>query len=193
MPTVILFDVSLSMCKNVNLLDTNEVYSVKSLAVYGLNFLIDYISNNTKLEFISLMLFSSLWERNISFTRDFESIRTALNNLESFYDKTNIINALKGVQELVLEEWGTNIPCNILLITDGNPGISAYSDLENLEKFIFRFSFPAHLHIINLCSLNDSFTNHSLAYFKKIIEFTALNKEANLGELRLKMRLFLNK
>ena len=104
MPTVILFDVSLSMCKNVNLLDTNEVYSVKSLAVYGLNFLIDYISNNTKLEFISLMLFSSLWERNISFTRDFESIRTALNNLESFYDKTNIINALKGVQELVLEE-----------------------------------------------------------------------------------------
>lgn len=183
MPTVILFDVSLSMCKNVNLLDTNEVYSVKSLAVYGLNFLIDYISNNTKLEFISLMLFSSLWERNISFTRDFETIRAALNNLESFYDKTNIINALKGVQELVLEEWGTNIPCNILLVTDGNPGISAYSDIENLEKSVFRFSFPAHLHIINLCSINDPFITQSIAYFKKMIELTAPTKETNLGKL----------
>ncbi|XP_015792743.1 integrator complex subunit 14 [Tetranychus urticae] len=170
MPTIILLDVSLSMSKTVVLQDTNEVQSLKNLAVQGLNLLLDYISNNCRLELISLMLYSSLWERSLSFTRDYDNIRAALNLSDEVFDKTNTINALRGVQELVHEEWGSNVPCNILLVTDGSPGISSYSEAENFEKCLFKFNFPAKLHIVSLCSPSEPFAQHAVSYFKKILE-----------------------
>lgn len=118
MPTIILYDLSLSMCRSVELNDTSESYTFQNLSNYGLIELLDYMSANNKMEYVSLMYFSSLWERNVNFTRDYDSIKLALaNNCGLFYDTTNIENAFKGVQEYVLEEWGTNIPVQVLLIT----------------------------------------------------------------------------
>lgn len=42
------------------------------------------------------MLFSSLWELNVNFTRDYESIKAALIALDNYFDKTNIFNGLRG-------------------------------------------------------------------------------------------------
>lgn len=97
MPTIILYDLSLSMCRSVGLNDTSENYTFQNLANYGLIELLDYMSTNNKMEYVSLMYFSSLWERNVNFTRDYDSIKLALaNNCGKFYDTTNIKNALKG-------------------------------------------------------------------------------------------------
>lgn len=184
MPTVILLDVSLSMCRSVATADTHEILTVKHLALYGLNVLLDYMTVNTKLEFTSLMLFSSLWERNVPFTRDFESIKNALNSLEAFYDRTNIFNALRGVQDLLNEEWGNNFPCTVLLVTDGNPGIYMYGcDSESSDGTNSIANFPAKLHIISVCELNEHIASRCTSYYKKILEMAFGSNKVNLGTL----------
>jgi len=59
MPTVLLLDVSLSMSRTVPgavvsspVADTN---TYRSLAVHGINSMLDYLAANNKLEFISLV------------------------------------------------------------------------------------------------------------------------------------------
>lgn len=197
MPTIILFDLSLSMCRSVELNDTSESYTFQNLANYGLIELLDYISSNNKMEYVSLMYFSSLWERNVSFTRDYDSIKLALaNNCGTYYDSTNIENALKGVQDYVTGEWGqhnSDLPIQILLITDGNPGISAITQivkasqlnkdrlvLHDEEKMnldedngFMQFSFPCKLHVINLCTRTDHHMfDEAFDYYKRLIQET---------------------
>ena len=46
------------------------------------------------------------------FTRDFESIKSALKYVEE-YDKTNIEVGLMGAAQHVLEEWGNGTPCQV--------------------------------------------------------------------------------
>lgn len=210
MPTIILFDLSLSMCRSVELNDTSESYTFQNLANYGLIELLDYMSANNKMEYVSLMYFSSLWERNVSFTRDYDSIKLALaNNCDTFYDTTSIENALKGVQEYVQEEWGKSIPVQLLLITDGNPGAQAMAQIVNGDQLnrdrivccddeermqtdepetgsgVFtQFSFPCKLHVINLCTRSDQhMLNESFAYYRRLIqETTSQNIRPNLDE-----------
>lgn len=210
MPTIILFDLSLSMCRSVELNDTSESYTFQNLANYGLIELLDYMSANNKMEYVSLMYFSSLWERNVSFTRDYDSIKLALaNSCDTFYDTTNIENALKGVQEYVQEEWGKSIPVQLLLITDGNPGAQALAHIvmgdqlsrdrivqcddeeamqtdepESSAGVFTQFSFPCKMHVINLCTRNDQhMMDESLAYYRRLIyATTSLNIRPDLDE-----------
>ena len=55
MPTIIALDVSLSMSRPVPMSDTSEDYQRRHLAVHGINMLLDFISVNAKMEFISLV------------------------------------------------------------------------------------------------------------------------------------------
>ena len=56
--------------------------------------------------------FSYLWERTVAFTRDFESVKSALTKIE-LYNKTRIEAALAGVSTVVQEEWNTGVPCQV--------------------------------------------------------------------------------
>ena len=56
--------------------------------------------------------FSSLYEILCSFTRDYDSIRTKLSNIED-RDKTCLEAALHGVSVLINDEWGQNTPCHV--------------------------------------------------------------------------------
>lgn len=209
MPTIILFDLSLSMCRSVELQDTGESYTFQNLANYGLIELLDYMSANSKMEYVSLMYFSSLWERNVSFTRDYDSIKLALaKSCDTFYDTTNVENALKGVQEYVQEEWGKSIPVQVLLITDGSPGAQAMLQIVNSsgggqsarDRIVYcdepergdepetpgfvQFSFPCKLHVINLCTRNDQHMfDEAFTYYRRLImETTSENHKPNLDE-----------
>lgn len=62
----------------------------------------------------SQIAFSSLYDVICPFTRDFELVRSKLNNLED-YDKTCLKIALQGVNSLVLEEWGNSTLCQVQL------------------------------------------------------------------------------
>ncbi|CAH1795763.1 unnamed protein product [Owenia fusiformis] len=173
MPTIILLDVSLSMTRPVNIPDTNEEYQRRHLAIQGINTLLDHITTHSKLEFISLMIFSSQWEQVVNFTRDVDSIKSALTKLDD-YDKTNVCNGLQGVLQVVTEEWGTNAPCQIVLITDGSTGTGSDSLKHHIQyrdtKFPLPFPFPSKLHICCVGSQEEPSVSASLPLYNRLID-----------------------
>lgn len=124
MPTVILLDVSLSMCRPVSVPDSAEPSQVRHLAVHGINAFLDHMAQHCKLEFATLVVFSSLWELVVPFTRDFDSIRAALARVEC-HDKTNLEAGLEGAKQVLQDEWGHSMPCQVILVTDGSLGVGA--------------------------------------------------------------------
>ncbi|CAH1114350.1 unnamed protein product [Psylliodes chrysocephalus] len=179
MPTVILLDVSLSMTKPVQLGDGFETITKKQLAELGICAFLDHLSIHSKLEFISLMAFSSLYEERCPFTRDYNVIKAELKNIED-YDKTCVETALHGVNQMVLGEWGNNTACQILLVTDGNTGLGSNSLKESLATlnqrskvpFPVPFSFPGKLHIVCLTPTNDFNFIKSKPLYQRLIDLT---------------------
>ncbi|KAF3688780.1 Integrator complex subunit 14 [Channa argus] len=162
MPTVVLMDVSLSMTRPVSL-DGSEEFQRKNLAVHGLNMLFEHMASNYRLEFTSLMAFSSLWELLVPFTRDYNALQEALSNLED-YDKTCIESALHGVSNVVQQEWGSACPCQVVLVTDGSLGIGKGSLRHSLQtlkqrgddkKFPLPFPFPTKLFIMCVANAEE--------------------------------------
>uniref|UniRef100_A0A671MEC2 Integrator complex subunit 14 n=1 Tax=Sinocyclocheilus anshuiensis TaxID=1608454 RepID=A0A671MEC2_9TELE len=124
MPTVVLMDSSLSMTRPVSV-EGSEEFQRKNLAVHGLTMLFEHMATNYRLEFTSLVAFSSLWELMVPFSRDYNTLQEALNNLEDF-DKTCLEAALQGVSNVVQQEWGTSCPCQL----------QATDSMDNLEQLI---------------------------------------------------------
>ncbi|XP_014677770.1 PREDICTED: von Willebrand factor A domain-containing protein 9-like [Priapulus caudatus] len=176
MPTVVLLDVSLSMCRTVS---SSEEYQRHNLALHGLNTLLDYVATHQRLEFTSLVQFSSLWEVLVPFTRDYDKLKAALTSTDSF-DKTFIETVLSGITPIVIEEWGANIPCQIVLVTDGTLGVGQGSLPVSVETrgtraatdppFPLPFPFPSQLHVVLLAEATDSYLQNSLSTYRKLIE-----------------------
>ncbi|XP_057660808.1 integrator complex subunit 14 isoform X2 [Diorhabda carinulata] len=190
MPTVILLDVSLSMTRPVQVGEGFETITRKQLAELGINAFLDHLSIHSKLEFISLMAFSSLYEERCPFTRDYNAIKAELKNIED-YDKTCIETALHGVNQMVLGEWGNNTACQILLVTDGHTGIGPNSLKESIASLNQRnnqlpypvpFTFPGKLHIVCLASPNDLNFIKSKALFQRLIDLTGYDGSILLPE-----------
>uniref|UniRef100_A0A8C7GJ08 Integrator complex subunit 14 n=1 Tax=Oncorhynchus kisutch TaxID=8019 RepID=A0A8C7GJ08_ONCKI len=163
MPTVVLMDASLSMTRPVSLEQCSEELQRKNLAVAGLTMLFEHMANNYRLEFTSLVAFSSLWELLVPFTRDYNTLQEALSNLED-YDKTCLESALHGVSNVVQQEWGHACPTQVVLVTDGSLGIGKGSLRHSLQtlkgrpedkKFPLPFPFPAKLFIMCIANAEE--------------------------------------
>nr|CAD7575802.1 unnamed protein product [Timema californicum] len=183
MPTVILYDVSLSMCKPVLQSENGETFSKKNLALHGVNCLLDYFSVNSKLEFVSVIAFSSLYEIISPFTRDFESIKQKLQQLEE-YDKTSIETALHGVNRLVLGEWGSATPCQVILVTDGHVDFGPLSLKDSLSnvphhdgssQFPLPFLFPGKLSVMCLATPQEPSLHQVLPLYRRLVEMAGAN------------------
>ncbi|XP_039278310.1 integrator complex subunit 14 isoform X2 [Nilaparvata lugens] len=118
MPTIVAVDVSLSMAQPVAL-ESGETFTRLQLAIHGINTLLDYFSLYSKLEFVAVVAFSSACEVISHFTRDFDQLKLKLNRLEEC-DKQDIEAALQAINTIVLSEWGTATPCQVIVITDGD-------------------------------------------------------------------------
>ena len=174
MPTLILLDVSLSMARIVENAD-GETRIIDLASKFILNF-VDHLSLNYNLEYTSLVIFSSLYEVLVKFTRDFDSLKKACNNLQ-IYDKTVYETTFQGVESIVTEEWGKTVAVNVILITDGLCGIGEGSLKESLNgesldkksenKFPFPFSFPFHFTVVFLSLEHE--LSESRKYFEQLI------------------------
>ncbi|XP_054278124.1 integrator complex subunit 14-like isoform X1 [Macrosteles quadrilineatus] len=150
MPTVIVLDVSLSMSLPVTVPDSNETFTSLQLAIHGINSLLDYLSLYSKLEFVALMTYSSSYEVLSTFTRDFEVLKSRLAQCEE-QDKSCLVPVLTGVNKLVLGEWGSTTPCQVVLVTNG--ASRRHSELEALSKIgpfasPLPFAFPGKLSVV---------------------------------------------
>ncbi|KAI5718797.1 hypothetical protein M8J76_000464 [Diaphorina citri] len=160
MPAIIAIDVSLSMARQIVSpdSDSSDLCTYLQLAIHGTNSLLDYFSTHAKLEFVALTAFSSTCEVISPFTRDFESLRSKLTQLEEC-DKTCFDSVVQCVNRLVLSEWGSSTPCQVILLTDGNLGMSSIT----IEPPVF--SFPC-----KLTSVIISKTKSCHPSLKKLVE-----------------------
>lgn len=184
MPLAIVLDVSLSMSRVASTPDDEEEYQRKHLAVQGINVLLDHLNAHSKLEFVSLVVFSSLYEILSSFTRDYDAVRAKLQNIED-RDKTCLEAALHGVSMLINEEWGQNTPCHILLITDGSSSLNVLGLSRSLLNASNRgasrteetlpflpFNFPAKFHVIPITAPDDPSLAVSMPVYQKLIDLS---------------------
>uniref|UniRef100_A0A8B9TPG2 Integrator complex subunit 14 n=1 Tax=Anas platyrhynchos TaxID=8839 RepID=A0A8B9TPG2_ANAPL len=156
MPTVVVMDVSLSMTRPVSV-EGSEEYQRKHLAVHGLTMLFEHMATNYKLEFTALVVFSSLWELMVPFTRDYNTLQEALSNMDD-YDKTCLESALLGVCNIVQQEWGAAIPCQVVLVTDGCLGIGRGSLRHSL------------LYVMCMANLEELQSTDSLDCLERLID-----------------------
>ena len=190
MPTVILLDVSLSMSRRVPEADGKKTETqLLHLAQNGIHYFLDELAERSKLEFTSLVIFSSLWEIVVPFTRDFAALKAGCFSID-VYDKTRIENALQGVESLVMEEWGGVVPINIILVTDGRVGVGSGSLKESLKnvkidsgEFPLPFSFPSNLSIVCLGdpTVDENFTENINCY-RDLIKLNNNNGEIYIPE-----------
>ncbi|XP_029430961.1 integrator complex subunit 14 isoform X2 [Rhinatrema bivittatum] len=177
MPTVVVMDVSLSMTRPVSV-EGSEEYQRKHLAAHGLTMLFEHMATNYKLEFTALVVFSSLWELMVPFTRDYNTLQEALNNMDD-YDKTCLESALLGVCTIVQQEWGAAIPCQVVLVTDGCLGIGRGSLRQSLatlsqrsdsSRFPLPFPFPSKLYVMCMANLEELQNSESLDCLERLID-----------------------
>ncbi|XP_049787030.1 integrator complex subunit 14 [Schistocerca cancellata] len=193
MPTVIVVDVSLSMTRPVALPESGEVYTRHNLAIHGINTLLDYLAVHSKLEFVALIAFSSLYEIVSPFTRDFDTIKSKLQQLEEF-DKTCVETALHGVNRLILSEWGSATPCQVVLVTDGSPGVGPLSLKHSLSTlgqrdfatpFPLPFSFPCKLSVMCIAPPDDPSLQLGLPLYSRLVELAGLDSCVHVPEAAL--------
>ncbi|XP_001603754.1 integrator complex subunit 14 [Nasonia vitripennis] len=182
MPTVIALDVSLSMRRpvvgsNVGEGLQSEQLTRHHLAVQGINTILQYLQTHSKLEFVSLIVFSSLYEVVSPFTRDYDAIRTKLQNIEEC-DKTCIETVLHGVNTNVISEWGSTTACQVILITDGNPGVGPMSLGDSLNStnfsrenpFPLPFPYPGKLTLVCLANQSDPSFINALPLYQRLAD-----------------------
>ncbi|XP_051513070.1 integrator complex subunit 14-like isoform X2 [Myxocyprinus asiaticus] len=164
MPTVVLMDSSLSMTRPVSV-EGSEEFQRKNLAVHGLTMLFEHMATNYRLEFTALVAFSSLWELLVPFTRDYNTLQEALNNLED-YDKTFLESALQGVSNIVQQEWGTSCPCQ-LQATDGMDNLEQLISINGGEGQIYTMEGP--LCLKNVQSMFGKLIDHAYSPFHAVL------------------------
>lgn len=111
------------------------------------------------------ILFSSLYEVVCPFTRDYDSIRNKLQCIDEC-DKTCIETALHGINNVLISEWGNSTACQVILITDGNPGVGPMSLGDSLSSLNFPrenpfplpFTYPGKLTLVCLANQSGKYT-----------------------------------
>ncbi|PIK61392.1 putative von Willebrand factor A domain-containing protein 9 [Apostichopus japonicus] len=128
-----------------------------SLAKTGLQTFFDYTATNNRLEFSSLVIFSSLWEVKKTFTRDYGQLKQALAPIDVF-DKTNLEIGLFGLSTVILEEWGSGMPCQVIIVTDGSPGSGPGSLtylMQSESTALLPLPFEHSLHVVLMASASE--------------------------------------
>ncbi|XP_068741564.1 integrator complex subunit 14-like [Montipora capricornis] len=194
MPTVVLLDVSLSMLRRVKTPD-EELVERKQLAIRGLHAFFDFLSSKFKLEFSALLAFSSLWEIVVPFTRDYQSLKQGCITVDT-YDKTSFDNGFSGVVGHVIEEWGTSVPCQVILVTDGRTG-SGQGSLRDLldgkrankgnpdhdQPSPFPIPFPCKIHVV--CIANSNELGADLMLFQRLCDSTGVGGSVYVPDMPL--------
>ncbi|KAG1700932.1 Integrator complex subunit 14 [Nymphon striatum] len=173
--------ISICCCLFMFLLFFSELLSFISVEVVSELFVDNPSSVTDKIP----VAFSSLWELVVPFTRDFESIKSALFCIEN-YDKTCIETALDSVRSIVMEEWGAGVPCQVVLFTDGSTGIGPTSlkyGLANLSEagnFPLPYPFQCKIHIV--CLGTNQELVESIPLYEKLLEINGCGGSIQVPE-----------
>ncbi|XP_017469201.1 PREDICTED: von Willebrand factor A domain-containing protein 9 isoform X1 [Rhagoletis zephyria] len=189
MPTIIALDVSLSMQRQIPGRSEENTLTYHQLALKGMSQLLEHLSSTSKLEYVSLITYSTISEVKVDFTRDYDVIRQAVKKVESG-DKLCIISMLKNVASILSTNWGTQNYCQVVVFTDCGLGfgstalkgfLQSYVDKENESEY----DWITHLKTIKLNFIcmgvhNDYYFTRAFPMYQQLIDFTGLKGQLYL-------------
>lgn len=146
MPTVVVLDCSLSMKCPVDRKAPNSS-SHLALAVDGITWFLDYLADRFPLEYTAILTCSSVCKNLASFSRDYQKLKAKLDGITVF-DKTDLRLAISTAVETVIGEWGAFVPCQIIVVTDGKPGI--VRSVHGASTKPLAIPFPCQLNVVTL-------------------------------------------
>ena len=146
MPTVVVLDCSLSMKCPVDRKAPNSA-SHLALAVDGITWFFDYLADRFPLEYTAILSCSSVCKILGTFSRDYQKLKAKLDGI-TVSDKTDLRLAISTAVETVIGEWGAFIPCQIVVVTDGKPGM--VRSVRGASAKPLLIPFPCQLHVVTL-------------------------------------------
>ena len=95
-------------------------------------------------------MYSSKCDVVVPFTKNHEEIKRALTG-EEVYDRSDLENALETAIEVIANEWGAFIPCQIVVVTDG------LADLQwmRTKPSAVNFHFPVQVHVVVMATKEE--------------------------------------
>ncbi|XP_064539475.1 integrator complex subunit 14 [Drosophila montana] len=152
MPTIIALDVSLSMLRPV---PGRNDHTYQSLALKGIQLLLDNLTAAGKLEHLALVLYTTVCELKVDFTRDYDQIRQAIKKIEPV-DKACLMTMLKTSVSL-MATWGTQNLLQLVVFTDCGPGFGSTSIAGFLEAYAGKEAEPEYAWLKTLATYNLNF------------------------------------
>ncbi|XP_002074266.2 integrator complex subunit 14 [Drosophila willistoni] len=179
MPTIIALDASLSMIRPIP--GRNE-HTYQSLAVKGIQNLLDNLTAAGKLEHVALVSFSTVTELKVDFTRDYEQIRQAVKKIEPL-DKACFITMLQTVVQL-MASWGSQNILQLVVFTDCGLGfgstslsgfIEAYTGKESEAEYGWLKTLAAYnINIVCLGLHADHYFTRGLTVYQQLLDVAHL-------------------
>ena len=171
MPTVLLLDRSLSMMRPAALGTSS---SRLDLARLGLTWFLDYLAQYFPLEYAALLTFSSYCEVAVPFTRDYESVKSKLEEIDVL-DRTDLHIALSSMVEVVNQEWGTFAPCQVVVVTDGSPGVR-HQDSARRSKQPLCIPFPCQISVVCMSPESEVSSSSGRSSLERLCETVGISQ-----------------
>lgn len=125
------------------------------------------------------MVYSSLYEIVVDFTRDYDSVRQALIKVEH-YDKTCVENMLQAVKSMLSTNWGSQNYSQVLVFSDLGIGFGPSSvrslvesfgkDTDNMAAKCLPFSKSSKLSFVCLGNPEDSYYQCSVRMYQSLLD-----------------------
>lgn len=178
MPTIVVLDTSLSMARVADSTSSSPSTFLE-LAQKGLDGWLKHLEHKFKLEHVAFLTCSSQCQLGCSFTRDISEIRQKLFQVEP-EDASLMIMCAREIAALVQDVWGSSVPVNIILVTDGGLGMGQLS-LSHLlsEEGVelgppFPWTFPGRWSVILLAPTESHAFKTAQPIYRRFMEQSGL-------------------
>ncbi|KAJ7365923.1 snRNA metabolic process [Desmophyllum pertusum] len=151
----------------------DEFIERRHLAIRGLHTFFDYLSSKF---------------------RDYQSLKQGCITVD-VYDKTSFENGFSGVVGHVIEEWGTSVPCQVILVTDGRTG-SGQGSLRDLlegkrkknsdQPCPFPIPFPCKIHVVCIATSNE--LGGDVMLFQRLCDSTGVGGSVYVPDMPLSVQ-----
>ncbi|XP_017107047.2 integrator complex subunit 14 [Drosophila bipectinata] len=181
MPTLIALDASLSMLRPV---PGRNDHTYLSLAVKGIQHLLDNLTAAGKLEHLALLSYTTTTELKVDFTRDYDQIRQAIKKVEPV-DKACLLTMLKTSVSIMSTWGGAQNILQLVVFTDcglgfGSTSIShfldtTFPDKEDEPEFAWLTTLANYnLNFICLGLHGDSYFTRGLSVYQQLLDKASL-------------------
>ncbi|GAB0098241.1 DnaJ homolog subfamily C member 2 [Sergentomyia squamirostris] len=127
-------------------------------------------------ELVDRVIYSSLYEVVVDFTRDYDVIRKALGKVDH-YDKTCLENVLHAINSILLSNWGVQSHCQIIVFTDCGLGFGSTSLTNVIQRIIttkqpLPFGPPSKLNFVCLGNQQENQFAEATKVYQNLLDMS---------------------